>query len=489
MIEAKNIVGGYDGSTVIDGLSFEVKRGEIFGILGPNGSGKTTLMKLLTGILSLDHGTLHLNHRSMASYSQKELAQVIAVLPQTTEFSFSYLVKEAVALGRYPYQQGLFKTLSAYDEQIIDEAMQLTDVKQFSAFPLQSLSGGEKQRVLLAQAFAQEPKVLFLDEPTNHLDIAHQKRLFDTLKQRAKIQNLTVVSIFHDLNIASMYCDRVMLLEQGKIARIGTPTEVFDPAVLKRVYHVDFQPLPHPVVPSALVSMLPEQQEEELDRFQFTCEQTAEWIKIEFPRPLKTLSSAVIGGGSGWKRVFVNRHVAGDYDCSMPQQEMEQFLQARHVNPVETIGMMTAISLEDAVFLEKREEEYTLFVAVTAGVGNAVDAILAEQHASEVKKIGTINIWVFIDGELSEEAFVQAMITATEAKVKALMDQNVLDPVTQTIATGTPTDSIMIAATQSRASFPYAGTITPLGKSIAKLVYTATMHAIDRYRIRKSRMV
>lgn len=481
MIEVKEIIGGYDGHKIIDRLSFSVRRGEIFGILGPNGSGKTTLLKMITGLLPTESGSLLLDQKPIGSYSQKELARVIAVLPQSIELSFAYSVKEAVALGRYPYQKGLFKTLSEMDEQVIKQAMEQTDVQQFASYPLHSLSGGEKQRVFLAQALAQEPKLLLLDEPTNHLDVAHQKRLFDALKKWTRTSDLTVIAIFHDLNIASMYCDRLMLMDEGRIAKLGTPTEVLDESILKQVYHVDFKPLPHPSIPSALVSMLPAQLEVENEQFQSTRVQTDEWIKMEFPYALKTFSSAVIGGGSSWKRIFVNRYVPKNYDCSDPAREMEQYLRERDVNPVEAIGMMTAVSLEDAAFIERNESEFALSVMVTAGVGNAVDAAFADRHSSEVIKIGTINIWVFIDGALSEEAFVQAMMTATEAKVKALFDQKVVDPITQTLATGTSTDSLLIASTQRGECFPYAGTITKLGKAIAKAVYDGTMVAIDRY--------
>lgn len=485
MIDAKEIVGGYDGYKIIDRLSFSVHSGEIMGIIGPNGSGKTTLMKMITGLLPIESGSLTINSKPLSTYSQKELAQVIAVLPQATELSFAYLVREAVALGRYPYQKGLFKTLSSHDEQVIEEAMKLTEVYQYANAPIQSLSGGERQRVYLAQALAQEPKLLLLDEPTNHLDVTHQKRLFDHLKNWSHTRKLTVIAIFHDLNIASMYCDRLLLLDQGKIARIGTPTEVLDPSILKQVYKVEFQQLPHPSIPSALVSMLPERYEAKVDQFRSERVHTDDWIKIEFPKALKTFSSAVIGGGTGWKRVFINRCVPQDYDCTDPQVEMEQYLRDRHINPVESIGMMTAVSLQDAAFTERKEEEFALSVMVTAGIGDAVDAAFAERHSSELNKIGTINIWIFVDGELSEEAFVQAMITATEAKVKALIDHKVLDPVTQTLATGTATDSVLIAATQRGKTFPYAGTITALGKAIAKSVYEATMLAIERYQQRK----
>ena len=139
--------------------------------------------------------------------------------------------------------------------------------------------------------------------------------------------------------------------------------------------------------------------------------------------------------------------------------------------------MMTAAILSDATFVKIVEKDFSIMVVVTAGLSNAVDASKAYLQSESHTNVGTINTWVFIEGELTDAAFVQAMMTATEAKVKALHEENILDPVTQTIATGTSTDSLMVAATQTGTDLPYAGTITPLGKNIAKSVFEATVIA------------
>jgi iron complex transport system ATP-binding protein len=163
---------------------------------------------------------------------------------------------------------------------------------------------------------------------------------------------------------------------------------------------------------------------------------------------------------------------------------MASFLRSKEFEPSETVGMMTAVILEDVVYQKLEQSDFSLFVVVTAGVGNAIDASKSEQHSYEMTP-GTINIWVFISGELTEEAFIQSIMTATEAKVKAIHDLKVLDSVTGTIATGTSTDSILIAATQSGKALEYAGTITPLGKLISKAVYQCTTEAIKKSQMRK----
>lgn len=477
-----SISGGYNECNIVNNISFSVNKGEVLGILGPNGSGKTTLLKLISGLLPINEGEIILDGRPLTAYSSKELAKVIAVLPQNSETSFSYTVKDIVALGRYPYQSGFFHSKTAYDDQIVNEAMKQTSVLQFEKKYLHNLSGGEQQRVLLARALAQEPKLLLLDEPTNHLDISFQISLLDSLKSLAKEKALTVVAILHDLNMASLYCDRILLLDEGNQVDLNKPTNVMEERQLKKVYKTSLKRREHPVVPRPLITLLPKNEgEEHGDMLQMLkIYKSDEIISIESPVQFKTLSSAVIGAGFSWERTFVNRHVHKNYNCADAQEEFKAFLRSRNIDDRETVGMMTAANLEDAVFLEKIEKEYALFVMVTVGISNAVDASRAYLYENDASKIGTINTWVFIEGNLTEAAFVQAMVTATEAKVKALSDEEVNDPVMKTIATGTSTDSIMIAATQSGKEFMYAGTITDLGKGIGYAVHEATVEAIRR---------
>src|SRR5690606_7367005 len=156
-------------------------------------------------------------------FAAKELAKKMAVLPQLHAHAFSHTVRETVALGRYPHQRGWFSSWSPEDEQAVMGAMELMDIVRYEHTPIDRMSGGEPQRVFVAQALAQDASVLLLDEPTNHLDINHQRELLDTIKRQAIEKELTIVSIFHDINLASMYCDQLLLLEEGRIAAIGEP--------------------------------------------------------------------------------------------------------------------------------------------------------------------------------------------------------------------------------------------------------------------------
>ncbi|MFD6439153.1 heme ABC transporter ATP-binding protein [Peribacillus sp. NPDC060186] len=486
MLEVKGLTGGYGNKAVLDSVSFDVHKGELFGILGPNGSGKTTLLSMLSGVLDYKVGSIRIRGRDLKEYSAKQLAQVIAVLPQHSSLAFSYTVKETVSLGRYAHQTGWFHSWTSEDEVIVQRVMRQTGVADFQDLHFERLSGGERQRVLLAQALAQEPEILFLDEPTNHLDLSYQKELLDLMRKMAKELELTVISIFHDLNLAGLYCDRLMLLENGQIQVIDVPNEVLQQERIQAVYRTTIEKHPHPALPKPQMFIVPEKHvcdvtPVEIDETHLTV--GTEMIQLNSPIPLRTMSSGVTGSGTGWHQHFVNRHVHHDYNCEDHFAEMAEFLKTHGFEPQETVGMMTAVFLDTVTFKFLRDEDFSVFIIVTAGVGNAVDASLADQH-SWISTPGTINTWIFVNGHLAEEAFIHSIVTATEAKVKALHDLRVLDKVTNTWATGTSTDSILIAAAQRGKSLQYAGTITPLGKLISRGVYDCTVEAIKKNRKR-----
>src|SRR5690606_17484549 len=166
---------------IVNSISFQVEKGSILGILGPNGSGKSTLVKLMSGILPARGGKIEIEGKSLADFGAKELAKQMAVLPQLHAHAFSHTVRETVSLGRYPHQSGWFSSWSDEDEQAVLEAMRLMNITHYENTLIDQLSGGEQQRVFVAQALAQNAKILLLDEPTNHLDINHQKELLDTI--------------------------------------------------------------------------------------------------------------------------------------------------------------------------------------------------------------------------------------------------------------------------------------------------------------------
>lgn len=481
MLTVHNVSGGYSHHPVIKDVDFSVKKGEFFGILGPNGSGKTTLLKMISGLLPCTQGSIEVAGKEITQVSRKELAQTIAVLPQLSGQTFPYTVRETVALGRYAHHRGLFQTWQGEDEAILQTIMKQTNIEQFAEQSLHELSGGEQQRVFLAQALTQQPAILLLDEPTNHLDLAHQKGLLDLLKKATKEQNLTVISIFHDLNLASLYCERLLLLNHGETNTLESPDQVLKESIIKEVYQTEVKNHPHSEIAKPQMHLLPntvhvEKRNAIIDAS--LLEINAKQIVLRSPIPLRTLSSGVCGAGIGWNDCFVNLHVDKNYTCSNLVRDIEQHLLSHDFNLNKTVGMMTAVSLKHVSYRFWEDMGFSLLVVVTAGVGNANDS--TKPFTQRETLPGTINTWIFVNGKLTEKAYIQSIMTATEAKAQALRELDIRDKETNTIATGTSTDSILIAATQQGKALPYAGTATTLGLAIGRSVYTETKNAIIR---------
>jgi iron complex transport system ATP-binding protein len=205
-----------------------------------------------------------------------------------------------------------------------------------------------------------------------------------------------------------------------------------------------------------------------------------EYIAITTEVPLKSLSSGITGAGIGWHKHFINRHVNKDYNCDDYKVEMDSYLIKNGFLPSETVAMMTAVELEDAAYREYQAGSTSLFIIVTASAGNPVDAALSEQHSSYIVP-STINIWVFINGELSEQAFLQCAMTVTETKASVLQHRDVTDPFTGTTAT----DSLLVAATQNGEFHEFGGNLTSLGKAVAKGVFEVMNVALDKREKRK----
>ncbi len=483
MIVVEHLSGGYEDVPIVKDISFTVEKGKILGILGPNGSGKSTLLKVMSGILPAVEGTISIDGQSILSYNARALAKKMAVLPQLHANAFSNSVREAISLGRYPHQTGFFSSWSEQDEQAVQHAMLQTGIKRYEHTPMEFLSGGEQQRVFVAQALAQTAEILLLDEPTNHLDIAHQRQILDMVRQEAVECGLTVVMVLHDMNLASLYCDELLLMESGQMRALGAPHEVLIASQIEEIYQARVATYAHPEIPKPQITMMPAasdyQQRAVIRKEHFII--TEHFIQLQSDIPLKTVSSAVHNPGIGWHNCLLNRSVPSDYVISDVKSEVNEFLQGGHFSPTNTVVMLTAVPTALVAINELAAPFGSVIVAVTAGVGNAVD--VSRVHERQDKPyIGTINTWVIINGCLSEEAFFQAMMTATEAKTKALQSENIRDERSGTIATGTATDSLLIAATQKGEEMLYGGPITEVGKMIAKGVFETTVQAIRNYK-------
>ena len=234
MIRLENVQLGYNGRLVLRDLNLEIAPGEIFGLVGPNGSGKTTLLRAISGRLSPHAGAIYLDCRRLSELSPKELARELAALEQEISCSFDFTVREIVELGRLPHR-GRWHRLSRKDHEVVTHAMTLTHTLEFADRTIDSLSSGERQRVWLALALAQEPKVLLLDEPTAHLDLRYQIEIMELIRSLAR-RDLTVLVSLHDLNLALHYTDRIALLSAGQIIALGEPERVLTEGVIERAF-------------------------------------------------------------------------------------------------------------------------------------------------------------------------------------------------------------------------------------------------------------
>ncbi len=235
----------YLESPVIDNISFSIDEGEFFGIIGPNGAGKSTLLRILGRVLPAGGtGGVRIVGRPLVTYNAKELARVVAFVPQETHFGLEFTVSEVVMMGRYSH----LKFLEVADEEDVknaEEAMDLANVLEFKTRMVNTLSSGERQRVIIARALAQKPRILLLDEPTSHLDLKYQFEITELLKKLNQ-QGMTVILVSHDLNLASLYCSRIMLLNKGKIEAIDTPSRIVSKDWLARVYNIEPEIVSHP---------------------------------------------------------------------------------------------------------------------------------------------------------------------------------------------------------------------------------------------------
>jgi len=214
--------------------NFALPQNGLITIAGPNGAGKSTLLGILAGLRSPYRGSCTYDGREMRQWPRRDFARSVAFLPQSVRLEFPFTAEEVVLMGRTPYASGWFQTPE--DRAAAEDAMTTTDTLAFRARDFRTLSGGEKQRVILASALTQRPRVLLLDEPATHLDLRHQLSLYRLLRELAK--TLLVVAVTHDLNIALQFSDRVMLLADGRIAGDGAPGEVLNPGLIAQVFGV-----------------------------------------------------------------------------------------------------------------------------------------------------------------------------------------------------------------------------------------------------------
>jgi cobalamin transport system ATP-binding protein len=246
LLEVDHVTFGYGGSPVVRGASLAVWPGRFVGLLGPNGSGKSTLLRLAAGLLHPQQGSVRLEGRALGSLGRTEIARQVAVVPQQPLMPEAFTGWDIVVAGRTPHQ-GILRGTSPLDEAIVQRALALVDATHLIDRRVGEVSGGERQRLLLARALAQEPTILLLDEPTAHLDLPHQLTILDLVLRLARESDLAILGVFHDLNLAAAYCDELSLMRDGRILVHGTPETVLSAGWIATVYGLeDITVVPHP---------------------------------------------------------------------------------------------------------------------------------------------------------------------------------------------------------------------------------------------------
>jgi iron complex transport system ATP-binding protein len=257
-LSMRKVSFAYFNGFALQAIDLMIAPGEIVGLLGPNGCGKTTLLKLASGVLSPAEGEVLLDEVKLKKLSRRQVAQRIAVVPQSYHLPFAFKVTEVVLLGRTPFVSGLSGETKK-DRDVTADALQLVGIDGLGKRHFNDLSGGEQQKVVLAMALAQEPEVLLLDEPTAHLDINHQVEILELVRSLNREQGVTVIAAMHDLNLASLFFDRLILLKEGTIFADGSPREVLTERNIKDVFSASVRVSPHPVTFAPHIVVLPKE--------------------------------------------------------------------------------------------------------------------------------------------------------------------------------------------------------------------------------------
>ena len=235
-IENVSFSYGLSEENLLNEINLNIEKGKFIGILGPNGCGKSTLLKVILKYLHPRQGIIKIDNKELKEYSQSELAEILSFVPQKSALTMPLTVEDVVYMGRVPYIKNKWIGFDREDREKVEKIMQMLKIDKFRNRVIFSLSGGEFQRVLLARALVQNTNIMLLDEPTSALDMNYALEIMKLTSYFVKNENLTAVMVLHDLNLASMYCDSIILLKEGKIAYEGTPKELFKPEILEEIY-------------------------------------------------------------------------------------------------------------------------------------------------------------------------------------------------------------------------------------------------------------
>lgn len=257
LLKVENLSSGYGENVVLKDVDFQMEEGEFIGIIGPNGAGKSTLLRTILRIIPSLEGNIFFRGKNIVQIPRRVLAREVAYVPQQTQAWFSFSVGEILRMGRYPFLKR-WETEKKKDLEIIQEKINLTGIENLTSRNLEELSQGERQMVFITRALIQEPKLLLLDEPTAHLDIGHEMKIFDLLHRLNSQNNISIISVLHDLNLASQYCNRLFIMKDGRIIKSGTPLEVLNYKIIEEVYGTVVVVKENPITKKPHVFTIPE---------------------------------------------------------------------------------------------------------------------------------------------------------------------------------------------------------------------------------------
>nr|AGF93485.1 iron compound ABC transporter ATP binding protein [uncultured organism] len=370
MLEIDNLDFSYGNFKVLKKINIDVEKKSFIGIIGPNGSGKSTLLKNISRILEPESGVIYIDSQMLNEYKSKDLARKLAVVPQDTTINFDFSVYDLIMMGRNPYQDR-WGRVKEEDIEIVEEAMDLTDTTKFRDKNINELSGGEKQRVIIARALAQKPEVLLLDEPTSSLDINYQGEIFDLLSYLNRELSLTIITVSHDLNLTGQYCDKLILLHRGQIYATGSAEEVLTEEVISDVYQTKVIVKENPLTDRPYVTLIPQSY-----KISAGCDDRDEKIHI------------VCGGGTGKKLMEKLCNLGFDLSTGVLNQGDSDWETARKLN-IDTVEIPPFVSISEEKIQENRElmkkADYILVADTPFGHGNLSNLKLVSEL--EDKKI------------------------------------------------------------------------------------------------------
>jgi iron complex transport system ATP-binding protein len=364
-----DVSAGYRDTRIIQDLSFSIQEGEIAGVIGPNGAGKTTLLRAITGLIRHAAGTVRLFGQDVTALAARERARLVGVVPQDLETPMAFTVEEIVAMGRTA-SIGRWCAPSAEDRRGIERAMAYTDVIDMRGRPFTELSGGERQRVVIAMVLAQQPRLILMDEPTSHLDMNHRLEVMEIVERLNREQRVTVLIVSHDLNLSAEFCRRLILLDRGRLVADGTPRDVLNEELLRRVYHCEVRVQQSPASGAVLVLPAP---------------------RLTALRPGKEMRVHVVAGGGCGEEVLRRLLLCGCTVTCGVLNELDSDAEAAAALGIETalekpFSPVGPVALQKAQSMALRADAL-IVCGVPFGPGNAVNLDLAAQALAAGKRV------------------------------------------------------------------------------------------------------